>query len=154
MGRGVVQIMGYVDLWLASFLAAGAVSSLTYALVLYLLPISVFGMSVAAAELPDLSKVEVHDPETRRRFRLRLEDGHGPHRLCYVAPTATLFIVVGDVIVPACCSSGASFTPPTPWRSGYVAPPSRWACRPRRRRGCCRTASTPSTTPAPPPGWP
>jgi putative peptidoglycan lipid II flippase len=98
MGRGVVQILGYVQLWLASFLAVGAVSSLTYAQVLYLLPISVFGMSVAAAELPDLSEVTVDDPDARRAFRRRLEDGMA-RILFYVAPTAALFIVVGDVIV-------------------------------------------------------
>ncbi|HLM64699.1 MAG TPA: murein biosynthesis integral membrane protein MurJ [Acidimicrobiales bacterium] len=106
MGRGVVQILGFVDLWLAAFLAVGAVSSLTYAQVLYLLPISVFGMSVAAAELPDLSRVKVHDPETRRVFRRRLEDGLG-RILFYVAFTATLFIVVGDVIVRALLQRGA-----------------------------------------------
>jgi putative peptidoglycan lipid II flippase len=106
MGRGVVQILGYVDLWLASFLAVGAVSSLTYAQVLYLLPISVFGMSVAAAELPDLSEVSVHDPETRRTFRRRLEDGMA-RILFYVAPTTALFIVVGDVIVRVLFQRGA-----------------------------------------------
>jgi putative peptidoglycan lipid II flippase len=106
MGRGVVQILGYVDLWLASFLAVGAVSSLTYAQVLYLLPISVFGMSVAAAELPDLSEVNVHDPDTRRAFRRRMEAGMG-RILFYVAPTTTLFIVVGDVIVRVLFQRGA-----------------------------------------------
>jgi putative peptidoglycan lipid II flippase len=105
MGRGVVQIMGYVDLVLASYLATGSVASLQYALVLYLLPISLFGMSVAAAELPELSEVEVHDPETRRRFRRRVEEGMA--RIAwYVAPTATLFIVVGDVIVRAVFQRG------------------------------------------------
>jgi putative peptidoglycan lipid II flippase len=60
---------------------------------------------VAAAELPDLSQVEVHDPDTRRRFRLRLEDSMA--RIAwYVAPTATLFIVVGDVIVGAVLEHG------------------------------------------------
>jgi putative peptidoglycan lipid II flippase len=98
LGRGVVQIVGFVELWLAAFLATGAVSSLTYAQVLYLLPISVFGMSVAAAELPDLSKVEVHNPESRRVFRHRLEDGMS-RILFYVAPTTTMFIVAGDVVV-------------------------------------------------------
>jgi putative peptidoglycan lipid II flippase len=109
LGRGAIQIMGWVDLWLASYLVGGAVSSLTYTMVLYLLPVSLFGVSVAAAELPDLSQVEVHDPDTRRRFRLRLEQSMG--RIAwYVAPTATLFIVVGDVIVRAVFEHG-SFTP-------------------------------------------
>ncbi|HKH03647.1 MAG TPA: murein biosynthesis integral membrane protein MurJ [Acidimicrobiales bacterium] len=105
MGRGVVQILGYVDLWLASFLADGAVSTLTFGQVLYLLPISVFGMSVAAAELPDLSSVQVHDPDTRRDFRRRMEAGMA-RILFYVAPTTTLFIVVGDVIARALFQRG------------------------------------------------
>jgi putative peptidoglycan lipid II flippase len=108
LGRGAIQIMGWVDLWLASYLVDGAVSSLTYTMVLYLLPVSLFGVSVAAAELPDLSEVEVHDPDSRRRFRLRLEDSMA--RIAwYVAPTAALFIVVGDVIVAAVFERG-SFT--------------------------------------------
>jgi putative peptidoglycan lipid II flippase len=106
LGRGAIQIMGWVDLWLASYLVSGAVSSLTYTMVLYLLPVSLFGVSVAAAELPDMSQVEVHDPDTRRRFRLRLEDSMG--RIAwYVAFTATVFIVVGDVIVAAVFERGS-----------------------------------------------
>lgn len=98
LGKGVVQLIIYIDLWLASFLAVGAVSSLFYALLLYQLPISMFGLGVAAAELPDLSQVSVHDPETRRLFRQRLEDGMARIAF-YVLPIATMYIVVGDVIV-------------------------------------------------------
>jgi len=106
LGRGAIQIMGWVDLWLASYLVSGAVSSLTYTMVLYLLPVSLFGVSVAAAELPDMSQVSVHDPDNRRRFRLRLEDSMA--RIgWYVAFTATMFIVVGDVVVAAIFEHGA-----------------------------------------------
>ena len=56
-GRGVVQLAGYLDMFLASFLAAGAVAALGYAQTLYLLPIGLFGMSVAAAELPEMSRL-------------------------------------------------------------------------------------------------
>lgn len=56
-GRGVVQLAGYLDLFLASFLAAGAVAALGYAFTLYVLPIGLFGMSVAAAELPEMSRL-------------------------------------------------------------------------------------------------
>ncbi|MFO7280394.1 MAG: murein biosynthesis integral membrane protein MurJ [Thermoanaerobacterales bacterium] len=105
-GRGAIQIMGWVDLWLASYLVSGAVSSLTYTMVLYLLPVSLFGVSVAAAELPDMSQVSVHDPDTRRRFRLRLEDSMA-RMGWYVAFTATMFIVVGDVIVAAVFERGS-----------------------------------------------
>jgi putative peptidoglycan lipid II flippase len=105
MGRGVVQVLAFVDLALAAYLVTGAVAALTYAQVLYLLPISMFGMSVAAAELPDLSEVEVYDPDTRRTFRRRLEDGVARISF-YVMPTAALFIVVGDVIVAAIFQRG------------------------------------------------
>jgi putative peptidoglycan lipid II flippase len=105
LGRGAIQIMGWVDLWLASFLVTGAISSLTYAMALYLLPVSLFGVSVAAAELPDMSQVTVDDPDARRRFRQRLEGSMG--RIAwYVAFTTTMFIVVGDVIVAAVYERG------------------------------------------------
>jgi putative peptidoglycan lipid II flippase len=106
LGRGAIQIMGWVDLLLASYLASGAIAALTYTMVLYLLPVGLFGVSVAAAELPDMSEVTVHDPDTRRRFRLRLEDSMA--RIAwYVAFTATIFIVVGDVVVAAIFERGA-----------------------------------------------
>jgi len=106
LGRGAVQIMGWVDLLLASYLASGAIASLTYTMVLYLLPVGLFGVSVAAAELPDMSEVTVHDPDTRRRFRRRLEDSMA--RIAwYVAFTSTIFIVVGDVVVAAVFERGA-----------------------------------------------
>lgn len=55
-GRGVVQLSSYLDLFLASLLAAGAVSALGYAQMLYLLPVSLFGLSVAAASLPEMAR--------------------------------------------------------------------------------------------------
>ncbi|HSK76412.1 MAG TPA: murein biosynthesis integral membrane protein MurJ [Thermoanaerobaculia bacterium] len=56
-GRGVVQLAGYLDVFLAGFLGAGAVGALGFAQTLYMLPISLFGMSVAAAELPELARL-------------------------------------------------------------------------------------------------
>jgi len=56
-GRGAVQLASYLDQILASFLVAGAVSALAYAQVLYLLPVSLFGMSIVAAALPGLSRL-------------------------------------------------------------------------------------------------
>ena len=56
MSRGVVQISAFVDAILASFLPEGAVVALTYAQSLYTLPVSLFGMSVSAAELPAMSR--------------------------------------------------------------------------------------------------
>ena len=54
--RGVVQFSSYADLFLAGLLVNGALSWYSYALPLYLMPISLFGFSVAAAELAEMSR--------------------------------------------------------------------------------------------------
>ncbi len=61
LGRGVVQVSAYVDLMLASLLATGAVAALYRGQILYMLPVSLFAMSVAAAELPEMSR-QADDP--------------------------------------------------------------------------------------------
>jgi putative peptidoglycan lipid II flippase len=102
MGRGVVQLSSYADIVLASFLAAGAVSTFTYALTLYILPVSLFGMSVAAAELPELSRqrTAAHDV-LRERARAGLE------RIAfYVVPSFVAFMALGDVVVGALYQRG------------------------------------------------
>jgi putative peptidoglycan lipid II flippase len=55
-GRGAYQISTWIDVFLASQIAAGAIGALGYAQMLYVLPVSLFGMSVAASELPELSR--------------------------------------------------------------------------------------------------
>jgi putative peptidoglycan lipid II flippase len=100
-GRGVVQLIGYVDLVLASLLAVGAVSAFTYAQVLYLLPISLFGMSVAAAELPELSRLGAGDDAAgASAVRARLDDGLG--RIAFfVAPIQAVYLTAGGVVTAA-----------------------------------------------------
>jgi putative peptidoglycan lipid II flippase len=94
-GRGSVQLASYLDLIVASLLAFGAIAALTYAQVLYLLPISLFGMSVAAAELPALSTMDRSD---RPRIVARLDAGLG--RIAFfIAPAAVAFLLAGDLIV-------------------------------------------------------
>ena len=69
---GVVQISAYVDTVLASLLPTGAVAGLSYAQVLYTLPVSLFGMSVSAAELPTMAGATGH---RRRAGRLPARSG-------------------------------------------------------------------------------
>lgn len=102
-GRGVVQVAAYVDLVLASYLARGAVAALSYALVLYLLPISLFGMSVAAAELPELSRSQTSSDQGDGGGRL---DELLARVAFYVVPTAMGYLVVGDVVVAALFERG------------------------------------------------
>ena len=101
MGRGVVQLSGWLDLFIASFLP-GAIAVLSYAQTLYLLPISLFGMSVAAAELPELSRQGSAD---RERLASRLSAGL--RRIAFlVVPAAVGYLVLGDVIVAALYQRG------------------------------------------------
>jgi putative peptidoglycan lipid II flippase len=102
LGRGVVQISGWIDLVLASFLAAGAVAALGYAQVLYLLPVSLFGMSVAAAELPELSRRRGEAVDV-----LRARTRAGLARVAfYVMPSFAAFVALGDVVVAALYQTG------------------------------------------------
>jgi putative peptidoglycan lipid II flippase len=104
-GRGVIQISAYVDNILASFLPAGALAALNYAQIVYLLPVSLFGMSIAAAELPAMSRTGGFSPETTGIIRTRLNSA-----LRYIAflviPSAVAFVLLGDVIVGAIFQSG------------------------------------------------
>jgi putative peptidoglycan lipid II flippase len=94
-GRGGVQLAGYADLIATSLLAAGALVALGYAQVLYLLPVALFGMSAAAAELPTLSTMDQTD---RPRMVARLDDGLGRVAF-FVVPSAVAFLVAGDQVV-------------------------------------------------------
>ena len=102
MGRGVVQVSSYIDMFLASLLAAGAVGIIGYAQTLYILPVSLFGMSVAAAELPELARKRSSPVE-----ELRLRANSGLERIAFfVIPSFVAFILLGDAIVAALYQRG------------------------------------------------
>ena len=103
LGRGIVQLSAYVDLAVASLLAAGAVAALGYAQVLYLLPVSLFGMSVAAASLPDLATTPTED-----RAHLLADIERGMARIStFVVPTTVIYLVLGSAIVTVLFGGGA-----------------------------------------------
>jgi putative peptidoglycan lipid II flippase len=106
VGRGVVQISAYVDTVLASLLPTGAVAGLSYAQVLYTLPVSLFGMSVSAAELPAMASAVGSDAERAAFLRARL--GAGLRQIAFfVIPSAMAFLALGDVVAGALYQSGA-----------------------------------------------
>jgi putative peptidoglycan lipid II flippase len=106
VGRGVVQISAYVDTVLASLLPTGAVAGLSYAQVLYTLPVSLFGMSVSAAELPTMAGAVGSEGERAAFLRERL--GAGLRQIAFfVVPSAMGFLALGDVITGALYQSGA-----------------------------------------------
>jgi putative peptidoglycan lipid II flippase len=103
--RGVVQISAYVDALLASFLPTGAVAALANAQTLYLLPVSLFGMSVSAAELPVLSSATGETNEVNAYLQKRLNAGLRQIAF-FVVPSAMAFFALGDVIVGAIYQTG------------------------------------------------
>ncbi len=105
IGRGVVQISGYVDAWLASWLGTGALSAFSYAQILFTLPVSLFGMSVSAAELPRMSVAMGDEQEVAAALRARLDPGLRQIAF-FVLPSVVAFLVLGDVIVAAVYQTG------------------------------------------------
>jgi putative peptidoglycan lipid II flippase len=105
MSRGVIQISAFVDAILASFLPTGAVVALTYAQSLYTLPVSLFGMSVSAAELPAMSRAIGSTEEVAEILRKRLDAGL--HRIAFfIVPSAVAFMALGDVIAAVLYQTG------------------------------------------------
>jgi len=95
-GRGVVQLAGYIDLFLATSLATGAASADRFAQMFYLLPISLFGISVAASELPEMSRLRGEGAAPALLARIR-------RALRYVAflniPTVVGYLAFGLLVV-------------------------------------------------------
>ena len=105
MSRGVIQISAFVDAILASFLPTGAVVALTYAQSLYTLPVSLFGMSVSAAELPAMSRAIGSNEEIAQVLRTRLDAGL--RRIAFfIVPSAMAFLALGDVIAAVLYQTG------------------------------------------------
>ena len=105
ISRGVVQISAYIDAFLASWLPTGAVAALAYAQTLYTLPVSLFGMSVSAAELPVMSGAIGAADEVVQILRRRLNNGLRQITFL-VVPSVVGFLALGDVIVAAIYQSG------------------------------------------------
>jgi putative peptidoglycan lipid II flippase len=100
ISRGVVQVSAYIDALLASLLPTGAVTGISNASLLYTLPVSLFGVSVAASELPAMSGAATLDESGARAVRLRLDAGL--RRIAFfVVPSSVAFLALGDVVAGA-----------------------------------------------------
>ncbi len=120
VSRGVVQISAFIDSLLASLLGRGAVAGLLNAQTLYLLPVSLFGMSVSAAELPAMSSTLGDQNEVAAVLRQRLNAGL--RRIAFfIVPSAMAFLALGDVITAALFESGQFTHADTLYVWGIVA---------------------------------
>ena len=117
--RGVVQINGYIDQLIASYLPIGAVSLLFYAQTIALLPVSLFGMAISAAELPEMSSAGDAGsaaPHVRARLQTGLE------RMAYfVVPSAVALLFLGDVIAAGLYQHGRFTATDTRYTWGILA---------------------------------
>jgi putative peptidoglycan lipid II flippase len=105
IGRGVVQISAFVDAIIASLLPTGALAGLANAQTLYTLPVSLFGMSVAAAELPELSAEAGQGSEAFVRLRERIEAGMAQIAF-FIVPSMLALATLGHVIAGAVFQTG------------------------------------------------
>lgn len=106
VSRGVVQISASVDTVIASWLPTGVTAGLTNAQALYTLPISLFGMSIAAAELPAMASDAATATEARGEALRRRLDAALRRVTFFVAPSAVAFLMLGDVVAAAVLQSG------------------------------------------------
>jgi putative peptidoglycan lipid II flippase len=105
IGRGSVQLSAFIDQALASFLGAPIVSAMFYAQTLYVLPVSLFGMAVSAAELPEMSSALGDDRARAEHLQARLASGL--RRIAFlVVPSAVAFVMIGGSIVALLFETG------------------------------------------------
>ncbi len=105
ISRGVVQVSSYIDNILASLLPTGAVSNLAYAQTLYILPVSLFGMSISASELPEMSSLTGSKEEVYQKLKQRLQRGIEKISF-FIVPSVCAFLVLGDVLIAALFQTG------------------------------------------------
>ncbi len=102
-GAGVAQVSSIIDTQLASLLGGGAVAALGYTQLLSTLPLSLFGVSIAAAALPDLSR----DAAGQALDVLRRRISDGMRRLAFfVLPSACALAALSQPVVAAVYQTG------------------------------------------------
>jgi putative peptidoglycan lipid II flippase len=103
LGAGVAQVASVVDTQLGS-LAPGGVAALGYAQLLQSLPISLFGVAVAASALPELSR-EAGREQGGAMLRARI--GAGLSRIAFfVLPVAVGYVLFGELLVAVLFETG------------------------------------------------
>ncbi len=105
LGRGSVQLSGYIDQVIASYLGEGIVAAMFRAQTLYMLPVSLFGMAVSAAELPEMSSALGDDAARAAQLQKRLRAAL--RRVVFlVVPSAVAFVTIGGSIVALLFQAG------------------------------------------------
>lgn len=105
LGAGVAQFSGLIDTVLGSFTGPGGVSALGYAQLIQGLPISLFGVSVTAVALPELSRDAAGEAAPNAQLRARIAVGFR-RIVFFVVPSSIACIALSREIVAALYQTG------------------------------------------------
>jgi putative peptidoglycan lipid II flippase len=105
VSRGATQISVFIDVVIAGFLPMGAMAALGAAQTLYILPVSLFGMAISAAELPEMSRETGDELSIATALRIRL-DAATQRLAFYIVPSAMALVAIGGVLAAAIFQSG------------------------------------------------
>jgi len=119
LGAGVAQLSGLIDTFLGSFTGEGGLASLGYAQLVQVLPISLFGVSVAAVSLPELSR-DATTATANEQLRARIATGF--RRIAFfVIPSAFAFAALGPTIIGLLYQTGRFDADDTMFVGGVLA---------------------------------
>lgn len=105
LGRGVNQFSASIDVIISTLLPAGAAMAITNAQMLFTLPVSLFGMSISAAELPEMSAALGDPRERHAALKQRLEAGL--ERIAFfIVPCAMALLALGEALATIVFQSG------------------------------------------------
>lgn len=105
VGRGVVQVSAFVDATIGTFLGTAAPAGIAYAQILYMLPVSLFAMSIAAAELPEMSGAVGTHSEIADKLRARISAAQRQVAFL-VVPSMVAFLAIGGSLVSGLFETG------------------------------------------------
>ena len=124
VGAGVAQLSGLIDTLLGSFTGPGGVSALGYAQLIQVLPISLFGVSVTAVSLPELSRdaSAAGGGPAAPNEQLRVRIAVGFRRIVFfVVPSSIAFLALSREIVAALYQTGRFTAEATALVAGVLA---------------------------------
>lgn len=110
LGRGSVQLSAYLDQVLSSYLGPAIVAGIGYAQILALLPVSLFGMAVSAAALPELSTTAAGagaKVPAEIAAALRAQLARSLRQVVFlVVPSAVAFAMIGESLIALLFQTG------------------------------------------------
>lgn len=117
-GQGIFQLSSLTDVFVASLLAEGALTGIYFAQRIAMVPMALFGASVAVAALPEMSREQGVEA-------LRSHLSTGVRRVAYfILPSVAVLLLLGDLVTSLIYERGAfepEHVPVVQWGLGAYA---------------------------------